>query len=69
MDRYVVEAECQNGHKQQITYEGLPLAWVEMQMGLLDGSSPLYKSPPGPDSVIGKCAQCGRPFTTRIVSE
>jgi hypothetical protein len=57
---WVIKAECANGHAQEIKAqgEGIDQAWAEMCAGLLDGSSPLYRSPPGPESVIGKCGIC-----------
>jgi hypothetical protein len=64
---FVITAKCENGHEQTLTYfspfEGLtPDAdrfWAETQVGLLDGTSSMYKySPIGTDSVIGKCGIC-----------
>lgn len=65
-----VRVECSSGHEQTIKYdESFSLEWVETQCGLLDGTSPLYEYPPGPESVIGKCGICGKQVKCSIVPE
>lgn len=39
--------------------------WAENYAGILDGTSPYYVYPPGPDSVIGQCQECGGRFAAR----
>jgi hypothetical protein len=50
-----VRAECSAGHIQEFTFIGMDRDFVEGLCGLMDGSSPMYKYPPGPESMIGKC--------------
>lgn len=53
-------ARCAQGHTQELKIDGnLGLEWAAHYMGLLDGSSEMYKFPPGPESIIGKCGICG----------
>jgi hypothetical protein len=40
--------------------------YVEGLAGLLDGTSPWFIHPPGPDSTIGKCATCGGQLESSI---
>lgn len=57
---YLIEIECEKGHKQVLQVVGeLGSEWAENYAGLLDGTSPWYRFPPGDDSVIGKCGICG----------
>lgn len=55
---FTVTMTCGNGHVQQVVYSGVARAFVEGVAGLMDGTSPMYVHPPGPDSVIGKCGIC-----------
>lgn len=66
-----VRGTCQKcGGTQDIRFgKGFSRAYVEMWMGLVDGSSPLYLKPPGPESQIGQCGICGGRFRTEIVGE
>lgn len=67
MSRYIIKAVCPNGHVQQIAFDGFTRADVERTAGLMDGSSELYVFPPGPDSLIGKCASCGESFFCEVI--
>jgi hypothetical protein len=58
---------CESGHEQRITYHGMPREMVEFQAGLLDGTSPYYVHPPGPESQIGKCGICGSQVKATVV--
>lgn len=49
---------CENGHDQVIIVRGLDLDTVKGMAGLIDGTSPMYVYPPGPESMIGKCGIC-----------
>lgn len=53
-----IEITCQNGHQQTIRTSGMEEAQISLLAGLLDGTSPAYVYPPGPDSPIGKCGIC-----------
>ena len=59
---FFITAKCVNGHVQTIEYSGPNVGsreWAEVQAGLLDGTSSMYRaSPIGTDSVIGKCGIC-----------
>lgn len=57
---FVITAVCENGHSQGIRIAGsLGREFADVQVGLLDGTSPLYlHSPIGTDSFIGKCGIC-----------
>lgn len=63
-----VTAECEAGHVQRITLHGHTRSQAELFAGLLDGTSPAYVAPPGadPNSPIGKCGICGRPFKAKV---
>lgn len=65
---YRVTAKCESGHTQAITVEGMPREWAEMYAGLLDGTHAMYLAPPcdDPNSVIGKCGICHKPFRCTI---
>ncbi len=65
---FKVTAKCENGHEQFVTYYDMTREQVEVIIGLVDGTSPLYIYPPGENSVIGKCAypNCGKPFKCSI---
>jgi hypothetical protein len=39
---------------------------AEMLAGLMDGTSPLFVHPPGPDSQIGRCETCGGRFRCEL---
>ncbi len=60
---------CKAGHSQTIEYIGLTREFAETQAKLIDGSSPLYKFPPGPDSIIGKCGICKAQLTSTVLDE
>ena len=62
MPQMRITATCRGGHTQSITYECRSLQEAELFAGLLDGTSPAYVHPPGPESVIGKCGICGTPI-------
>ncbi len=64
---HTLELLCANGHRDLLTIEGVSREWVEVYCGIVDGTSPLYKHPPGPESSIGKCGICGVPFKARVV--
>ena len=67
---YKIVARCSNGHEQTLRMEGFTREQVEIQAGLMDGTSPFYVYPPKEDgsdgSAIGKCAQCGKPFKCTV---
>lgn len=63
---YFVTATCEDGHKQEMTYRGVSRQQAELFVRLLDGTSPLYVIKPGPDSRIGRCGICSKPFTCDI---
>lgn len=67
MGLQIIEVVCDNQHKQQIKYVGVSREFAEMQCGLLDGTSPMYLFPPGPESSIGKCGICGAKITAKVV--
>jgi hypothetical protein len=62
-----IEATCGNGHRQilQISAE-LGREYAYHLAGLLDGTSEMYRFPPGPESVIGKCGVCGSQITCEV---
>lgn len=64
-----IEFTCKAGHQQIITYTGMQREFAESVAKLTDGSSPLYKFPPGPESSIGKCGICGAQLTSRVIDE
>lgn len=69
MDTYYVLLECSNGHEQVLTFQGVERTWVEGFAGLVDGTSPLYQTPPGPGSTIGKCSHpgCGKQIKAMVL--
>lgn len=57
---YFIEATCANGHSQVLQVSAdLGGDYAFVLAGLLDGTSELYRFPPGPESVISKCGICG----------
>lgn len=64
-----IEFTCKEGHQQVITYTGMQREFAESVAKLMDGSSPLYVFPPGPESSIGKCGICGAQLTSRVLDE
>lgn len=67
----LAEVVCKGGHLQKFRYVGFTREYVEHHLGLMDGTSPLYKFPPreGDGSVIGKCGipGCMTTIKSRIV--
>ncbi len=57
MTRIKTLTTCGDGHRQELTFEGVSREWVESWCGLIDGTSPMYLHKPcdDPKSVIGKC--------------
>ncbi len=75
MSAFKVVATCSSGHSSSIIHEGMTREGVELFAGILDGTSPAFMFPPGPESVIGKCCwadpaypnhHCGKPFKCTI---
>jgi hypothetical protein len=68
---YRITALCGSGHVQTMLLSGElgGRAFADEQAGLLDGTSRFYVIPPGPDSFIGKCVSCGRPFRCTVTEE
>jgi hypothetical protein len=68
--RFKIVATCENGHIGETFYDGLERQQVEVQAGLLDGTSPFYMFPPrlyAPEStLIGKCGICSAWFNCRV---
>lgn len=64
-----VMCRCTNGHEMTITYNGLSREFVDIQCGLLDGSSALYKFPPDDKSPIGKCGICQCQIKCTVLEE
>lgn len=59
--KIILEAQCEGGHSQKITYEGdwVGMEYVETFAKMLDGSA--VQRLPGPKidpSGIGKCGKC-----------
>ena len=64
---WAIEATCDNGHSQVMQVAGnLGREYAERLAGLLDGTSDLYRYPPGEESVIGKCGICGAKITCEV---
>jgi hypothetical protein len=59
----IIEATCDSGHTQALR---VPDEGAEQFAAILDGKSPLYISPVGPLSAIGKCGVCGKPFKATV---
>lgn len=61
MKQILVTVTCEAGHSQPLKLDSsFGEDYARSFAGLLDGSSPMYKFPPGPESVIGKCGICGK---------
>ena len=71
MKSHSITAKCSKGHTQILKYDaGLDRDFVEMQAGLLDGTSPMYiHSPIGTGSVIGKCGICGSQISCSVIED
>jgi hypothetical protein len=61
-----IEATCEKGHRQLLQIEGQGREWALTLAGLLDGSSEMYRFPPGPESPIGKCGVCGSQISCEV---
>ncbi|HLW67869.1 MAG TPA: hypothetical protein VKS79_21300 [Gemmataceae bacterium] len=63
-----ITATCENGHTHIVKLDAntFSKAGAEQWAGLLDGSSRFFVHPPGPESVIGKCGICQKPFKCTI---
>jgi hypothetical protein len=58
--RIVVRCQQDENHAKTVRFPAsFGMENVQTFAGLLDGSSPFYKFPPGAGSPIGKCAICG----------
>lgn len=60
IQHFVITVRCESGHEQKIGYYGLHRPFVESVAGFMDGTSPMFKYPPGAESAIGKCGICGK---------
>lgn len=67
--KFKIVAECKKGHSQILHVEGMDRKSVELQAGLIDGTSPFYLYPPDETSVIGKCGFCGRKFICSVYED
>jgi hypothetical protein len=63
---YVLVAICDRAHEQRIRIEGRSRDWIAGLAALLDGTSPYYIHPPGPNTVLGKCGLCGAQIRCRV---
>ena len=63
---FQVTAACATGHSQTFRVYGMSREWVDGWAGLMDGTSPLYVSPPDEQSPIGKCGICGAKITCKV---
>lgn len=63
-----VTATCESGHSQvtKLDAKAFTKEGAELFAGLLDGTSPAFLYPPGPESVIGKCGICQKPFKCTV---
>jgi hypothetical protein len=67
-----ITAVCESSpsHIQKLTIdEKLGKAYAKQLAGLLDGTSPMYLYPPGPESVIGKCGICKAQIKCNVTEE
>lgn len=55
----MMEITCAAGHTFQIAHHGISREVVEANCAIIDGTSPMYKHPPGADSMIGRCGHPG----------
>lgn len=70
MEKIVGVLECPSGHVAVMEFDArMGREYAETQLGLLDGTSPMYKFPPGPESQLGKCGVCRGPLKGRIVPD
>jgi hypothetical protein len=47
-------------------FVGVDRRWAEIWAGLTDGSSELYRTPPGPECEWCKCGICGAKLTHSV---
>ncbi len=64
-----IEFLCTEGHRQVIEFHHMPAEQALFTARLMDGTSPAYKFPPGPESTIGKCGICGKQISSRVLDE
>lgn len=63
-EEYLAEIRCDNNHTQQLKYVGVSKEFVELNLGLIDGSSSAYLSKPD----CRKCELCGANIKGKIIS-
>jgi hypothetical protein len=54
----IIKLRCARDHEQIIRFRNVDRTFAERLAGILDGTSPLYIYPPGPESTIAKCGLC-----------
>lgn len=54
---------------QEFFLGGVSMEMARGYCGILDGTSPMFVSPPleDPRSRIGRCMNCGQPFTAKVI--
>ncbi len=62
-------ASCSGESVLRFAQSQFARSYVEHYAGLLDGTSPLYVLPPGPESPIGMCCVCRGRIACTIVDE
>lgn len=66
--RIILEAKCEGGHSQRITYEGdwVGMEYVEMFAKMLEAGPGLVGPP---KQGLGKCGKCGTQIHCTITNE